>query len=59
MIANKTIGITQFKSIRNPNSKFPTRAPPLPNVNDNAAAITLKTKDKKIFTPLSKIPTAN
>lgn len=36
-----TIGTTQFKSIRKPNKRFPISAPPLPNVRDNAAAITL------------------
>lgn len=40
--ANKTIGTTQLRSMRKPNKRFPIRAPPLPNVNDNAAAITLK-----------------
>lgn len=38
---NNTIGMTQFKSIKNPNIKFPIKAPPLPNVKDKAAAITL------------------
>lgn len=41
IVENNTIGMTQFKSIKKPNIKFPIKAPPLPNVNDNAAAITL------------------
>lgn len=45
---NNTIGMTQFKSIKKPNIKLPIRAPPLPNVNDKAAAITLHVKRKKI-----------
>lgn len=39
--ANNTIGITQFKSIRKPKTRFPINAPPRPNVSDKAAAITL------------------
>lgn len=35
-----TIGTTQFKSIRKPNKRFPSKAPPLPNVSESAAAIT-------------------
>lgn len=38
---NKTTGTTQFKSIKNPKIRFPNKAPPRPNVNDKAAAITL------------------
>lgn len=38
---NNTIGMTQFKSIKKPKIKFPSRAPPRPNVSDKAAAITL------------------
>lgn len=41
-----TIGTTQFKSIRKPNKRFPISAPPLPNVRDNAAAITLNKTHK-------------
>lgn len=41
IVENNTIGMTQFKSIKKPNNKFPIRAPPLPKVKDNAAAITL------------------
>lgn len=41
IVANNTIGITQFKSIKNPKIKLPIRAPPLPKVSDKAAAITL------------------
>lgn len=37
----RTIGTTQFRSIKKPKSRFPNKAPPLPNVNDKAAAITL------------------
>lgn len=43
---NNTIGMTQFKSIRKPNIRFPIKAPPLPKVRDNAAAITLFTHKK-------------
>lgn len=42
MTPNNAIGTTQCKSIRKPKTRFPNRAPILPNVNDNAAAITLK-----------------
>lgn len=38
---NSTIGTTQFRSIRKPNTRFPTSAPVRPNVRDSAAAITL------------------
>lgn len=38
---NNTIGMTQFKSIKKPNIRLPIKAPPRPNVNDRAAAITL------------------
>lgn len=38
---NSIIGIKQFISMRNPNNRFPRRAPPLPKVRDNAAAMTL------------------
>lgn len=44
---NNTIGTTQFRSIRNPNTRFPIKAPPLPNVSDRAAAMTLKASDRK------------
>lgn len=39
--ANNTIGTTQLRSIRNPNTRFPIKAPPRPNVSDSAAAMTL------------------
>lgn len=45
---NNTIGMTQFKSIKKPNIKFPISAPPLPKVSDKAAAITLWYKSHNI-----------
>lgn len=42
IVENNTIGMTQFKSIKKPNIKLPIKAPPLPKVNDKAAAITLE-----------------
>lgn len=55
MIENKTIGTTQWRSMRKPNTKFPARAPTLPNVNDSAAAITLKLPIQLEFTIFSFI----
>lgn len=46
---NTTMGIKQLRSIKNPNIRFPSRAPLRPNVIDNAAAITLKNKQIHIF----------
>ncbi len=48
MAANNTIGTTQFRSIRNPKTRFPIKAPPRPNVSDSAAAMTLYEKKTSI-----------
>lgn len=53
--------MTQFKSIKKPNIKLPIKAPPLPNVNDKAAAITLQNfmqknqKERKKVKRISKV----
>lgn len=49
IVENNTIGMTQFKSIKKPNIKFPIKAPPRPNVSDKAAAITLHANEIKRY----------